>query len=264
MSIKIMQEVWEHAPVSGGTLLVLLAIADSADERSRTCFPGIESLAHKARLSDRQVKRVLAELADLKIIHVDRNASPFKTNLYRVADPSNWFRSDILSPTGKEAEVTSATCRWDAHVPSDGTPMSPKPSVTEEEPSDIAREQSSLFSAIEEPESQADRSESAKKKKEDRFEELWQSYPKAGRKDKQDARKRYVRIVNSGVGPDELIAAALAYSKWLDSGGPRDFRPNPKNLSTWLNKKSWEDEIPEPAPPPSQTLERWYEDQIER
>lgn len=255
MSIKIMQEVWEHAPVSGGTLLVLLAIADSADERSRTCFPGIESLAHKARLSDRQVKRVLAELADLKIIHVDRNASPFKTNLYRVADPSNWFRSDILSPTGKEAEVTSATCRWDAHVPSDGTPMSPKPSVTEEEPSDIAREQSSLFSAIEEPESQADRSESAKKKKEDRFPEFWKVYPKkAG---KPGAMKSWARAIKAGADPQEIIDGARRYAR--SEAVERGFVKHPQG---WLTDERWKDEI---APPPSQApATRWYEDQIER
>jgi hypothetical protein len=63
MSIKIMSDVWEHSPSEGGRLLVLLALADHANEKG-TCWPKIKTLADRARLSERQVKRVLKELVN--------------------------------------------------------------------------------------------------------------------------------------------------------------------------------------------------------
>jgi len=61
MSIKMMSAVWSDSPQEGGTLLVLLALADFADDDGK-CWPNNETLAAKARLSKRQVNRVLAIL----------------------------------------------------------------------------------------------------------------------------------------------------------------------------------------------------------
>lgn len=235
MSIKIMQEVWQSAPVSGGTLLVLLAIADSADETSRTCFPGIENLAHKARLSERQVKRVIAELTDLAIIHVDRNASPFKTNLYRISDPHLWCGSDNMSPTpmGRPCHP-----RWDAHVTSDGTPMSPKPSVTSEEPSDRAREELFLFPEETQPKRQDQTS--------DQFETFWKVYPR--KEGKKKARENFARAVKAGADPQDIVAGAKRYAAAVDGTEARFI----KWAQGWLTEERWTDH-PEPdmSPPPS-------------
>lgn len=234
-----MQEVWSNAPVSGGALLVLLAIADSADEMSRTCFPGIENLAHKARLSERQVKRVISELTELTVIHVDRNASPFKTNLYRISDPANWARSDNMSPPpmGRPCHP-----KGDAHVTSDGTPMSPKPSVTGEEPSDTR--ENDLFSG--EDTTLATSAKPKGKNYEEAFERFYQAYPL--RKEKKGALAKFQQAVRSGIDPEKIIAAARLYADWLDNGGPRDFRPAPKMPTTWLNKGCWDDELEAAAP----------------
>lgn len=82
----------------------------------------------------------------------------------------------------------------------------------------------------------------------DRFEELWATYPKAANQSKQDAKVKYRQAIKSGVPADTIISAAERYSDWLDSGGPKEFRPNPKHLATWLSKRCWNDEIPEPSP----------------
>lgn len=138
MSIKIMQEVWEAAPVDQGTLLVLLALADSADERTRTCFPGIDALAIRSRLSERQVQYCLQRLRELKIVSVKRNASPVKTNLYRIEEAHAWAgaRDAIIAPHGSGADTQSATSRDEVDCVSDTQLVAPKPSVTSEEPSD--------------------------------------------------------------------------------------------------------------------------------
>jgi hypothetical protein len=58
MSIKVMSRVWEHATHKGGSLLLLLALADYADDRG-ICWPGLEALAEKARLTERQAVNVI-------------------------------------------------------------------------------------------------------------------------------------------------------------------------------------------------------------
>lgn len=63
MSVKIMSRVWDHSGQDGSTLLVLLALADHADEDG-VCWPGIERVAHKARVSERQAQRIIKTLED--------------------------------------------------------------------------------------------------------------------------------------------------------------------------------------------------------
>jgi hypothetical protein len=222
MSIKIMQEAWEHAPVDQGTLLVLLALADNADEGSRTCFPGIhETIAPKTRLSPRQVKRCLAELSAAGIIEVRRNASPVRTNLYRIEPVSKW-RSAISSPPEPIPEVTFATGRSDTHVTSEVTPMSPEPSVTVSEPSVLcAREQLTLLSESQPP------------TKIERFDEFWKVYPK--KVAKPAARKAWDKAVRK-VDPQVIIAAAARYAR--SDQVERGFAKHPQG---WLNDERWTD-----------------------
>lgn len=232
MSIKIMTEVWESAPVSGGTLLVLLALADSADEKLRSCFPGIENLAHKARLSERQVKRAIGELVGLGMIDVKRNASPFKTNLYTVNTIQSWPRSDILSPANGGVEVTFDASRCDTHVTSDVTPMSPKPSVTSEEPLD-------LFGSVE-PHRDACvkvgkvEPASSKQKADEKFDRFWAAYPK--KIGKPHARKNFAKAIAAGADPEAIIAAAVLYAD--TEAVKRGFVKHPQG---WLTDERWND-----------------------
>lgn len=249
MSIKIMQEVWEHAPGGQGTLLVLLALADSADEKSRECWPAVSTLADRARLKPRQVQNCLRALEDDGVLHVEPNAGRSGTNLYRIKPVSEWGGAKIAGG--------ALECRGGVQPSAPGgvQPSAPEPSYrTVNEPSDSAREQSSLFLSIEQPESKVSTSEA--------FEELWNKYPKEGRKDKAAAKKKFAAVVKSGVDPAKIVSAAEIYARWLKGGAPGEFRPQAKHLTTWLNKGSYEDEID--APPPVSAPERWYEDQIER
>lgn len=239
MSIKIMQQVWENAPASGGTLLVLLALADSADDRLRSCFPGIESLAHKARLSERQVKRAIAELVEAGVILVERNASPYKTNLYTVRQVHEWPREDNMSPTTEVSDVTFATGGGDTHVPSDVTPMSPKPLVTSDQPSD-------LFGSIE-PHSDARK---VKTEKPDRFDEFWAIYPSKVKK--PVAFKAWQKAVRKA-DPDKIIAAARVYAG--TETVQRGFVMHP---TTWINSERFNDADLQPPSPSAAPVQRWY------
>jgi helix-turn-helix protein len=84
MSIAIMSQVWKHSKQEGGALLVLLALADFANDEG-ICYPAQHTLAKKSRLSARQVRRVLSDLiasGELSIVRAGRGRG-LKT-IYRV------------------------------------------------------------------------------------------------------------------------------------------------------------------------------------
>ena len=103
MSIRIMSAVWEKAPVDGGSLLVLLAMADFANDNG-ICWPSVPTLALKSRLSERQVQRVLRDLEDAKLIMVDKGTGPHGVNTYKVL-----VGGVKLSPLKLAKGVTSAS-----------------------------------------------------------------------------------------------------------------------------------------------------------
>ena len=61
MSVKVMARVWAHSRRKDGELLVMLALADFANDEGES-WPSIPVLAQKARLTDRQARRVLSKL----------------------------------------------------------------------------------------------------------------------------------------------------------------------------------------------------------
>lgn len=71
MSIKRMSAVWEYSQHAYSALLQLLAIADSARDNGYA-FPGINYLAKKARISERQAIRINEVLAKSGELFIDR------------------------------------------------------------------------------------------------------------------------------------------------------------------------------------------------
>jgi hypothetical protein len=116
MSIAVMSNVWEKARgVKSSQLLLLLALADFADDNGK-CWPKIETLAHKIRMSERQTIRLLQVLDNDGHIETKRRTKDgLKTsNLYQLA---KLYRCDKLS---YRSDI--------AMSPNKVTPMSHKPS----------------------------------------------------------------------------------------------------------------------------------------
>jgi len=67
MSVKIMSQVWE-LDIDHSEMIVLLAMADHADDDGQNCYPSNAYLAWKTGYSDRQVRRVLRTLESIGII----------------------------------------------------------------------------------------------------------------------------------------------------------------------------------------------------
>jgi hypothetical protein len=86
MSIKHMTLVWEHSKHEGSALLLLLAIADCANELGEA-WPGHRFLAQRIRLSRSAVQYLLAKIIkshELKIIHRGGSGTA-DANHYRIA-----------------------------------------------------------------------------------------------------------------------------------------------------------------------------------
>lgn len=62
MSVKATSWAFEHSRASGNCLLVLLALADRANEDGEDCHPSISTLMRKTRLSESTVRRCIREL----------------------------------------------------------------------------------------------------------------------------------------------------------------------------------------------------------
>jgi len=83
MSVKVMSWVLEHSRASAGDLLVLLILADHADDETWSCWPGIARLAALARMSERGVQYCLRNLEGLGELEVTPPGD-HKTNTYRI------------------------------------------------------------------------------------------------------------------------------------------------------------------------------------
>lgn len=85
MSIKAMQWAWEQNIPSSSRKLVLLALADRANDDGE-CWPGIASLSEKCSIPRRTLIRALADLEAHGLLQVKhrQGASGRMTNLYRL------------------------------------------------------------------------------------------------------------------------------------------------------------------------------------
>lgn len=86
MSIKLMASVWEDDSIeSRADLLVLLIIADASRDEGG-CWPSIDTIARKARLSQRGAQDCIAKLKNAGKLEVEYGAGPRGTNVYRVVE----------------------------------------------------------------------------------------------------------------------------------------------------------------------------------
>lgn len=83
MSIRTMAKVWEHSKHAGTELLMLLAIADFADDDGRA-YPSVAGLAAKCRMKPRNANYILASLRASGELRVRVNEGPKGKNLYQL------------------------------------------------------------------------------------------------------------------------------------------------------------------------------------
>lgn len=106
MSIKIMSWLWENSPHKGSELLLLLAIADSANDDG-VAWPGLAKLSKKTRLGRRYVIDLVDQLEKAGAIKVERRRQGELnlSNIYMVVVPNSPVVN--LSSLGSEPQTTT-------------------------------------------------------------------------------------------------------------------------------------------------------------
>lgn len=146
MSVRVLSDVWNHSKATGGDLLVLLAIADFADDKG-LAWPAVETIAKKARMTDRNVRKILRRLeksGDLVVDHRKRNES----NYYRVTlgpERQDWLFPVPANPVQSSARPVPADRVNGPVVPPDPVPEA---SQTVKEPSENRQKEDGVENAL--------------------------------------------------------------------------------------------------------------------
>lgn len=209
MSMEAMTEVWKHSPAKGATLLLLLAIADNAND-AKLAWPSIDTLAAKTRQTSTTVRSQLRKLEAAGLL--ERNERPGRSSMYRILTPPKNFTPPKTPPLPNDdfdpSRRTSPPLLRDTLYPSYGAGDEPNEPI---EP-------------IEEPTTRT---------REELFEEFWEVYPlKNGKAKARDAFERALKKVSFGT----ILEGARRYRD--------DPNRNPgytKWAQGWLNDERWSD-----------------------
>ena len=106
MSIAVMNWVWASSPTSGNERLVLLALADACSRDDGTgCWPSAATIARKANISDRTVRRVIGRLeAEGQVVVHRGGGRAGSTNSYTVMTGTR--HSERTRPMGSWSQAS--------------------------------------------------------------------------------------------------------------------------------------------------------------
>lgn len=238
MSIKVSSLVWQNGPDKSADMLMLLAIADNADDDG-TAWPSIDTLARKCRVDRRTAQRTVRRLeADGWLSTVTGGG----TRGGREVGIPNRYRIDVhrlstaaQTPPSPNSGVDDTQQRRFGAPTAAPTPQEPsvEPPV---EPSEVPPSPPVQLALVGAADVEPVDTIAAE------FDAFWQHWPdKRGRKAALTAYRRARRTT-----PMPVIAAGFrAHLPVLQAkinNGEQQFVPH---ASTWLNQERWAD----PAPP---------------
>jgi len=239
MSVRAMTWAFAQEDLKPGPKLVLLALADRANEEG-LCWPSIPTLARKCSMGERTVQVVVKFLALCGCLQISEQFVPGtkarRGNLYQL----------LL------ARVTPIGCGGGADSAGVGGADSAPGGANGSRGGGANGDSASIDSSVKNPsgeEKSAPRVALVVSWREG-FGQVWACYPrKVG---KGAAEKAYQKI---NPAPDLLdtilrkIEAATHTAQWIKDDG--EFIPH---LATWLNQRRWEDEYPAPSPGPARSF----------
>jgi DnaD/phage-associated family protein len=97
MSIRLMQLALEDLRLSAAETLLLVVMADFANDDGHGIFPSGNTIAKRARLSKRQVQRLVRDLQDRGYLHYQGQA-PAGTNMWKMNEQMFSVGGDMVSP----------------------------------------------------------------------------------------------------------------------------------------------------------------------
>lgn len=113
MSIDLIKWVWTETETTGSTRLVLLVLADQANDQGY-CWPSMKTISKKANLSRRYVINILRELEEKGLLQkrkrLDENGD-YTSNMYRLVMNNSSLGSEQEDTTPGEQEDTTVVNR---------------------------------------------------------------------------------------------------------------------------------------------------------
>lgn len=225
MSVHVLSWVLRNSPAKLTDRLVLIALADRANDDGRDCYPSVDRLARDANVSARAVQYSLRRLREQGLIETTYNAGKHGANAYAVlmVDQPPLGTQD-LHPAESAPPQNPARIRSDS---------APEPSL---EPS--------LERSLPTVEISPARAS---------FDDFWMAYPRhAG---KRDASKAWVAAVKRAE-PVQIIAGAVRFA--ADPNREPAFTAYP---ATWLRRDDWHNDLLPPRargrPTPTENVIGW-------
>lgn len=143
MSVRVMSLVWECGPDDAAMRLVLLALADIADDDGK-CWPSMVRIAQRGCMSERNARRIVRKLEDDGWLRTEQHPGRNKTNTYWLTKPDKALSARTDCPPG---QVERQNRTNDAFKPD--MAMSAKPSRTINEPSEVKKDADEVRCLIE-------------------------------------------------------------------------------------------------------------------
>lgn len=79
---KFIAELARKPDLSKTALRLYVVLAERTNRKTGYCYPGVHTLANELTVSPQAVRKACRELECAGFIHVERNASNFRTNVY--------------------------------------------------------------------------------------------------------------------------------------------------------------------------------------
>jgi DNA-binding transcriptional MocR family regulator len=236
MSVRVLTWVWDHSASQSTDRLVLLALADSADD-SGSCWPSVLTLARKAAVSRRTVQRSLRTLEDMGEVSSVKGGGTGSSRYRITLDP----RVDSTQFAPRQGDTgDNVTQRQD------DTPRQPVTGINGGKNGQGGGRQ-----PVTGDKGDARTVKRASKNKnspsiDTGFDEFWDAYPR--RIGKAEALRKYQAAVHSGVTAAALLEAARRYALSARGTDPK-FIAHP---ATWLHQGRWDDDLSPPKRPPGE------------
>lgn len=232
-----MSQVWEHSEQKGSALILLLAIADFANDDGYA-HPGVETLAKKCRMSERNTRYVIDALIASGELEMRQNTGRGGTNEYWVSISKNLNLFDSkgakVAPRQRLQGCNPASKRVQSSVEKGATAIAPEP-LNQKQPSKIW----------------------------DGFEIAWKAIPKrAGNNPRGAAFKAYRARIAEKHTPVEMIEGAGRYAAFIRATG-KEGTEYVMRGSTFLGPdkpflQPWD--LPKPPEQPQRPASWWASD----
>ncbi|MFJ5151423.1 helix-turn-helix domain-containing protein [Streptomyces sp. NPDC088353] len=205
MSFKVTNWVWARSESRNGARLVMLALADRADDNG-CAWPSIDDLAERTKLSPRAVQKAINTLVDSGELEVENGGGRHRSNRYRitpkprtsdgVTDQEPRTNDGVLSE--ETPNFAPETPNFEAETPNSETqnPVQSSPEPPVEPPTEPSRNHPPAPTREQPLEERI-------------FDQWWEQYGHTTAQGKRTVQRAITEALSNGIDPRELQQALV-------------------------------------------------------